>query len=149
MVDGPRQPATYQNWVTRKMRSPSSKLATLEFGRSYLFGYEPDRSERNMTPLDMVPLFIVTRVRNGGLLGINVLSLTSITHRRRIVEEYIRIMSLPKEDDRKDALLRMELAVKANGSTKPALKFYSKNRIKGRIIEVLPEELATLVTRTL
>jgi hypothetical protein len=141
---GPR----WDIWVKRKMREKKVYPTQMKWGGAYLFYYEPDpEKDRNHNATDMLPLAIITRVRGAGFLAINLVSVPSRVRQRRLVAMFMDAVAEPRPKERVRKILSLERFIRANAITAYAFKFYSKNRIEGRIVEVTPTEMQELIDK--
>lgn len=141
---GPR----WDVWVKRKMREKKTYPANLQWGGAYLFYYSPDPvKDPTHDATDMLPLAIITRVRGQGIMAINLMSIPSRVRQRRLIEMFMDAVAEGQPKERVRKILSLERFIRSNAITANAFKFYSKNRIEGRIVEVTPFELQELIDK--
>lgn len=142
MVDQGR----WQLWITRKLRQRG--VFRPRIGGIYVFMYEPDAAkDPDFQPQDMLPLVILTRPQTGGMMGINIMGLETRYRRAKVIDAIVDISNEKNIREQMKKILSFETVVKSSPLTRPAYKYWSKNRIKGRIVEVTPTELLELLDK--
>lgn len=117
----------------------------MKWGSAYLFYYTVDlNKDKKHDATDAMPLAIITRPYPGGFMAINLLSLPNRILMGRVIEQFMDAMAEPSSKERVRKMLSLERFVRANKLTEDAFKFYSRSRIKGRIVEVSAQELTEI-----
>lgn len=138
----------YRLWIERKLRQRKIFPTQMRVGGIYVFMYEPDAvKDPDFMPQDMLPLVMITRPRMGGIMGINIMGLETRYRRAKVIDAIADISATKSVRDMIRKLVTFETTVKSSPLTAPAYKYWSKNRIKGRIVEVTPQELLDLLDK--
>ena len=136
----------WQIWVERKLRQRGVFMPRL--GGIYVFMYEPDAAkDPDFQPQDMLPMVILTRPKGKGMMGINIMGLETRYRRAKVIDAIVDINQTQSVSDKMKKLLSFERMVQSSPLTRPAYKYWSKNRIKGKIVEVTPSELLDLLDK--
>lgn len=138
---------SYPQWSQNKLRGPRIRRPELDWGNIYLFGYQPDRSDRNFQTQDIMPVFIVTHARNNQMWGINVIGLPDRAIRMRVLKMYRAAMGKKTEIERARALYDIRRFVSSNRKLYQAFRPYKYSNIKTRVVQLTPEDVDELITR--
>ncbi len=145
-----RRPQQYERWLKRQqIGKKPTRRTEMDVGQIYVFGYRPEKREKNFAPEDALPLFIVTRYLNGGVFGINLLRVPSRLMKERILSMVDEANLQMDKKKTEGMLIALHRKLSSTPMLKGAVRFYRGSLIEGRIVMVDRDQLDDLVKRVL
>lgn len=138
----------YSRWAAEKIKSGQNRSNPIDLGDTFVFGYQPDKSERDRMPdQDIMPVFIILQAYSSRVYGVNVIGLPHKRARIAVLDKYREALETKSQRIKMRSLYDIRRLVST--SYRPAYVSYKWANIKTRVAKLTVDDLDELARRIL